>query len=232
MLDNPKLFVAFDFSNLNNAKEFSKKLDPKQCGIKVGKELFTSGGPTIVEWFQSKGFKIFLDLKFHDIPNTVKRACHAASKLGVWMLNVHAMGGNEMLVAAKEGVDQSNENPYLIAVTILTSMSDVNLNDIGINHSVDEEILKLALNVATHKLDGVVCSASDIKNIKPSLPKDFIYVTPGIRPIVDLNNDDQKRIITPEGAVKEGSSILVVGRPITASKNPALALEEIINKIR
>ena len=231
MLNNPKLFVAFDFNDLNNAKEFSKKLDPQQCGIKVGKELFTCGGPAIVEWFQSQGFKIFLDLKFHDIPNTVKRACHAASKLGVWMLNVHAMGGNEMLIAAKEGVDQSNENPYLIAVTILTSMNDANLNEIGINHSVDEEILKLALNVATHNLDGIVCSAGDLKNIKPYLPKDFIYVTPGIRPIVDLNND-QKRTITPEDAVKEGSSILVVGRPITASQNPALALEEIINKIR
>ena len=119
------------------------------------------------------------------------------------MLNVHAMGGNDMLVAAKEGVDQSNEKPYLIAVTILTSMNNANLNEIGITHSVNEEILKLALNVATHKLDGIVCSASDIKNIKYSLPKGFIYVTPGIRPVIDLN-DDQKRTITPEDAIKEG----------------------------
>lgn len=230
MLNNPKLFVAFDFSDLNNAKEFSKKINPQQCGIKVGKELFTSGGPAIVEWLQSKEFKIFLDLKFHDIPNTVKKACFVASELGVWMLNVHAMGGNEMLVAAKEGVDRSTENPYLIAVTILTSMNNANLKEIGITHSLDEQILKLALNVATHKLDGIVCGASDIKNIKPSLPKDFIYVTPGIRPIIDLN-DDQKRTITPEDAIKEGSSILVVGRPITGSKNPALALEEIIKSI-
>jgi|TARA_B110000967_G_C18884659_1_gene563220 orotidine-5'-phosphate decarboxylase len=227
---NTKLFVAFDFSNPNNAKEFSKKLNPKQCGIKIGKELFTSGGPAIVEWIQLNGFKVFLDLKFHDIPNTVKRACYVASELGVWMLNVHAMGGNDMLIAAKEGVDQSNQKPHLIAVTILTSMNNTNLNEIGITHSVDEEILKLALNVATHKLDGIVCSASDIKNIKSSLPKDFIYVTPGIRPIID-SNYDQKRTTSPEDAIKEGSSILVVGRPITESKNPALALEEIIKKI-
>ena len=230
MQNNLKLFVAFDFSSLNNAKEFSKKLNPQQCGIKVGKELFTLGGPAIVEWIQSKGFKVFLDLKFHDIPNTVKRACYVASELGVWMLNVHAMGGNDMLIAAKEGVDQSNQKPHLIAVTILTSMNNTNLNEIGITHSVDEEILKLALNVATHKLDGIVCSASDIKNIKSSLPKDFIYVTPGIRPIID-SNYDQKRTTSPEDAIKEGSSILVVGRPITESKNPALALEEIIKKI-
>jgi len=230
MSNTPKLFVAFDFSNLNNAKEFSKKLNPQQCGIKVGKELFTLGGPAIVEWIQSKGFNVFLDLKFHDIPNTVKRACYVASELGVWMLNVHAMGGNDMLVAAREGVDQSNEKPYLVAVTVLTSMNNANLNEIGITHSMDKEILKLALNVASHKLDGIVCSASDIRDIKYYLPKDFIYVTPGIRPTRDLN-DDQKRTISPEDAIKEGSSILVIGRPITESKNPALALEKIINKI-
>lgn len=227
---SPKLFVAFDFNSPKNAKEFSKKINPKQCGIKVGKELFTSGGPAIVEWLQSNGFKIFLDLKFHDIPNTVKRACYVASELGVWMLNVHAMGGNDMLIAAKEGVEQSSQNPYLIGVTVLTSMNNGNLNEIGINNSMNMQILKLALNVSTHKLDGIVCSASDIKNIKPSLPKDFIYVTPGIR-LLTSANDDQKRIISPEDAIKAGSSILVVGRPITESKNPALAAEEIIKKI-
>jgi len=135
-----------------------------------------------------------------------------------------------MLVAAKEGIDQSKEKPYLIAVTVLTSMNNNNLNEIGITQSIDEEVLKLALNAANHKLDGIVCSASDIRNIRPYLPKDFIYVTPGIRPIIDLN-DDQKRTISPENAIKEGSSILVVGRPITESKNPGLALEEIIKKI-
>ena len=230
MLTSPKLFVAYDFSNPSKAKEFSKKINPEQCGIKVGKELFTSGGPAIVEWLQSKGFKVFLDLKFHDIPTTVKRACYVASELGVWMLNVHAMGGNDMLSAAKEGIDQSNQNPYLIGVTVLTSMNNDNLNEIGINHSMNKQILKLALNVSTHKLDGIVCGASDIKGIKPSLPKDFIYVTPGIRLLSNANND-QKRIISPEDAIKAGSSILVVGRPITESKNPALTAEEIIKKI-
>ena len=230
MLTSSKLFVAYDFSNPSKAKEFSKKINPEQCGIKVGKELFTSGGPAIVEWLQSKGFKVFLDLKFHDIPTTVKRACYVASELGVWMLNVHAMGGNDMLSAAKEGVDQSNQNPYLIGVTVLTSMNNDNLNEIGINHSMNKQILKLALNVSTHKLDGIVCGASDIKGIKPSLPKDFIYVTPGIRLSSNANND-QKRIISPEDAIKAGSSILVVGRPITESKNPALTAEEILKKI-
>ena len=230
MLNNPKLFVAFDFSDINSAKEFSKKLNSHQCGIKVGKELFTCGGPAIVEWLQINGFKVFLDLKFHDIPNTVKRACYAASELGVWMLNVHSLGGNEMLIAAKEGVDKSNEKPHLIAVTVLTSMNNNDLNQIGITHSVDEEILKLALNVAKHKLDGVVCSARDIGKIKSSLPKDFIYVTPGIR-LISGQEDDQKRFISPEVAIKEGSSILVIGRPITTAKNPALVLEEIIKKI-
>jgi orotidine-5'-phosphate decarboxylase len=230
MLTSSKLFVAYDFSNPSKAKEFSKKINPEQCGIKVGKELFTSGGPAIVEWLQSKGFKVFLDLKFHDIPTTVKRACYVASELGVWMLNVHAMGGNDMLSAAKEGVDQSNQNPYLIGVTVLTSMNNDNLNEIGINHSMNKQILKLALNVSTHKLDGIVCGASDIKGIKPSLPKDFIYVTPGIRLLSNANND-QKRIISPEDAIKAGSSILVVGRPITESKNPALTAEEILKKI-
>ena len=146
------------------------------------------------------------------------------------MLNVHAMGGNDMLIAAKEGVYQSNENPYLIAVTVLTSMNNDNLNEVGINHSVDEQILKLALSVSTNELDGVVCSASDIRNIKSLLPQDFIYVTPGIRLISGVN-DDQKRTISPEDAIKEGSSILVIGRPITESKNPALTVDEIIKKI-
>ena len=146
------------------------------------------------------------------------------------MLNVHAMGGNDMLIAAKEGVGQSSQNPYLIGVTVLTSMNNGNLNEIGINNSMNKQILKLALNVSTHELDGIVCSASDIKNIKPSLPKDFIYVTPGIG-LLSSANDDQKRIISPEDAIKAGSSILVVGRPITESKNPALAAEEIIKKI-
>ena len=230
MLNNAKLFIAFDFNDVNNAKEFSKKLDPHQCWVKVGKELFTSGGPAIVEWLQSNGFKVFLDLKFHDIPNTVKKACYAASELGVWMLNVHSLGGNEMLIAAKEGVDKSNEKPHLIAVTVLTSMNNNDLNQIGINYSVDEEILKLSLNVAEHELDGIVCSARDISKIKSSLPKEFIYVTPGIRLMQDPE-DDQKRSISPEAAIKEGSSILVIGRPITKAKNPALVLDEIIKKI-
>ena len=230
ILNNPKLFVALDFDTLEDVKEFGQKITPEKCGVKVGKELFTLGGPSIVEWFQNKNFDVFLDLKFHDIQNTVKKACYVASKLGVWMLNVHAMGGNEMLNAAKEGVDQSNEDPYLIAVTILTSMNNKDLNDIGIMHSVSDEILKLAMNVASHKLDGIVCSANDIRDIKAFLPKNFVYVTPGIR-LNSEEQDDQKRIMTPEAAIQEGSNVLVVGRPITRSKTPDDVIEEILKRI-
>ena len=230
MINEPKIFVALDFDTPDEAMDFGKRISPEKCGVKIGKELFTIGGPQIVEWFIKKKFKVFLDLKFHDIPNTVKKACYVASNLGVWMLNVHALGGNEMLMAAKEGVDKSNANPYLIAVTVLTSLDNKNLKDIGINISLDELILKLAKNAAEKKFDGIVCSANDIKKIKASLPDDFMFVTPGIRLTLD-NQDDQKRIMTPELAIKEGSSILVIGRPITKSDDPSAAINEITARI-
>ena len=226
----PKLFIAIDTNDSNKAKDLIQKLSPEICGIKVGKELFTACGPGIIEWIQEKGFKVFLDLKYHDIPNTVERACFAASKMGVSILNVHALGGKNMMLAAKEGIDKSNNNPYLIAVTLLTSMNSNELKDIGFSTSVNKQILNLAKSANQANLDGIVCSAKDIIKIKNVLPKNFLYVTPGIR-LSNSSQDDQKRISTPLEAIKMGSSILVIGRPITKAKYPEVVLNEIMNEI-
>jgi len=226
----PKLFIAIDQNDINIAKGLIQKLPPEICGIKVGKELFTACGPEIIEWIQEKRFKVFLDLKYHDIPNTVKKACFVASKMGVSILNVHAQGGMDMMLAAKEGIDKSNNSPYLIAVTLLTSMDSNGLKDIGFTTTVNEHILNLAKNANQANLDGIVCSAKDITNIKRELPEKFLYVTPGIR-LSNSSQDDQKRISTPLEAVKMGSNILVIGRPITQAKNPEAVLNQIMNEI-
>ncbi|MFQ3368528.1 MAG: orotidine-5'-phosphate decarboxylase [Methylophilaceae bacterium] len=226
----PKLFIAIDQNDINKAKDLIQKLSPEICGIKIGKELFTVCGPEIIEWSQAKGFKIFLDLKYHDIPNTVEKACYAASEMGISILNVHALGGKDMMLAAKEGVDKSNNNPYLIAVTLLTSMDARALKEIGLTSSVSDQVLNLAINTGQAGLDGIVCSAKDIPIIKNKLPENFLYVTPGIR----LNNsakDDQKRIATPFEAIEMGSNILVIGRPITQAINPEAVIKEIIKEI-
>jgi orotidine-5'-phosphate decarboxylase len=226
----PKLFIAIDQNDINKAKNLIQKLSPEICGIKIGKELFTVCGPEIIEWSQAKGFKIFLDLKYHDIPNTVEKACYAASEMGISILNVHALGGKDMMLAAKEGVDKSNNNPYLIAVTLLTSMDARALKEIGLTSSVSDQVLNLAINTGQAGLDGIVCSAKDIPIIKNKLPENFLYVTPGIR----LNNsakDDQKRIATPFEAIEMGSNILVIGRPITQAINPEAVIKEIIKEI-
>jgi len=226
----PKLFVAIDQNDINTAKELIQKLSPEACGIKVGKELFTACGPQIIDWIQRKDFKVFLDLKYHDIPNTVEKACFAASKMGVSILNVHALGGKDMMLSAREGIDKSNNDPYLIAVTLLTSIDSKALEEIGITSSIDDQILNLAISANQAKLDGIVCSAKDIINIRNSLPENFLYITPGIR-LDNKIKDDQKRITTPLDAVKMGSKILVVGRPITQAENPAIVLNQIIDEI-
>ena len=226
----PKLFIAIDQNDTNRAKELIQKLPPELCGIKVGKELFTACGPGIIEWIQEKGFKVFLDLKYHDIPNTVEKACFVASKMGVSILNVHALGGKEMMLAAKEGIDKSNNDPYLIAVTLLTSMDSNTLKGIGFTSSINDQILNLAKSANQANLDGIVCSAKDISNIKNILPENFLYVTPGIR-LSDNSNDDQKRITTPLEAIKMGSNIIVIGRSITEAKFPEKILNQIIDEI-
>jgi len=230
MNDLPKIFIAIDQNDIIKAKTIIERLPPKICGIKVGKELFTSCGPYIIDWIQSKGFKVFLDLKYHDIPNTVEKACFAASKMGVSILNIHALGGKQMMLAAREGVDKAQNDSYLIAVTLLTSMDKKSLNEIGITVPINEQILNLASIASEAKLDGIVCSAKDIEQIKESLPKDFLYVTPGIR-LKDDPTDDQKRIATPSDAMRMGSKILIIGRTITQSENPDIVIKQIFDQI-
>jgi len=221
------VIVALDYSNENDALSFVNKINPEQCRLKVGKELFTICGPAIIEKLVSKNFDVFLDLKFHDIPNTVAKACSAAANLGVWMLNVHAFGGSEMMRAAREAIDQSSHNPLLIAVTVLTSLSDSELHEIGITNTAEQTVTRLAKLAAVERLDGVVCSAKEVSILAKAISSDFVLVTPGIRPEGSAQGD-QKRIVTPHQAMSAGSHYLVIGRPITQADNPENTLNTII----
>jgi len=227
---NPKVIVALDYADASSALALVNQLKPSLCGLKVGKELFTAAGPHLVETLVNKGFNVFLDLKFHDIPNTVARACEAASRLGVWMLNVHASGGLAMMQAAKEGVIRSGQHPLLIAVTVLTSMDQPALNQIGVTGNVQDQVLNLAQLTKQAGLDGVVCSAQEAPVLRQYLGADFCLVTPGIRP-ADAKSDDQTRIVTPVKALQLGASYLVIGRPITQAQDPLAALQTITNEI-
>ena len=225
-MKDPKVIVALDFSDQAQAIEFSRKVTPSQCRLKVGKELFTSAGPALVEELVGNGYDIFLDLKFHDIPNTVRQACSAAAKLGVWMLNVHALGGTAMMQAAREGIEIVAQRPFLIAVTVLTSMSASDLQDLGITMPLPQFVDQLARNAISSGLDGVVCSAQEAPALRTSIGDSALLVTPGIRPHW-ASTDDQQRIVTPQQALADGASYLVIGRPITQHKDPAQALEMI-----
>ena len=228
-----KIVVALDFQDAKQALTLVQQLDPKLCKLKVGKELFTAVGPSFVEQLVAKEFAVFLDLKFHDIPNTVAKACEAASKLGVWMLNVHASGGSAMMQAALEGVDKGrsgSSSPYLIAVTVLTSMNQSALNEIGIETSIEQHVLRLAKLTAQSGLHGVVCSAQEATLIRSHIRDDFLLVTPGIRPAF-ASQDDQSRILTPSQALAAGASYLVIGRPITQAKEPLTALSLIYQEV-
>jgi orotidine-5'-phosphate decarboxylase len=206
------------------------RLDPQQCRLKVGKELFTSAGPALVEALQKRGFQVFLDLKFHDIPATVAGACRAAASLGVWMLNVHASGGRAMLEAARAAVDQSpGPKPLLIAVTVLTSLASQDLREIGCNADPAAQVMRLASLAAEAGLDGVVCSAQEAGALRQKWP-DLLRITPGIRP-AGASLDDQRRVLTPTAALAEGADYLVVGRPVTAAPDPATALAGLIAEI-
>jgi len=223
-----KIIVALDYSNEEQALEFVNKVTPDLCKLKIGKELFTTAGPRFVEKIVEKNFDVFLDLKFHDIPNTVMKACNAASELGVWMVNVHALGGKTMMQAAKEGV--SNSPTKLIAVTILTSMGQEDLSQIGIQSPVQDQVVNLASLANEAGLDGVVCSAKEVIVLRQQLNKEFLLVTPGIRPKGN-ESSDQKRVMTPAEAMNAGSSYLVIGRPITQSDSPIATLESILLEI-
>lgn len=223
---DPKIIVALDYADSGGALKLVTRLDPALCRLKVGKELFTSAGPLFVESLARANFGVFLDLKFHDIPNTVAKACTAASNLGIWMLNVHASGGAEMMQAAKQAVDATSTKPLLIAVTVLTSMNQQTLNQIGIQTDIASHVLNLATLTKEAGLDGVVCSALEAEILRTKLGGDFCLVTPGIRP-TNANKDDQTRIVTPKDALAMGSSYLVIGRPITQAVDPLKALEAI-----
>lgn len=225
-----KIIVALDYADAKSALALVNQLDPSLCKLKIGKELFTATGPQLVETIVNQGFKLFLDLKFHDIPNTVAKACTAASNLGVWMLNVHASGGLPMMQAAREGIDKSNHVPYLIAVTVLTSMNQEVFNQLSIHKTIAEQVLDLAKLTKKAGLNGVVCSAMEAQTLRQNLGADFCLVTPGIRP-ADSNQDDQSRVVTPQDAINSGASYLVIGRPITKAQNPLKALENIVQSI-
>lgn len=226
MMNDPKIVVALDYADAASALKLVEQLDPSLCRLKVGKELFTAAGPQFVESLARSNFGVFLDLKFHDIPNTVAKACAAASNLGIWMLNVHASGGAEMMQAAKQAVDSSANKPLLIAVTVLTSMNQQTLNQIGIQTDLATHVLNLATLTQQSGLDGVVCSALEAQMLRTKLGNDFCLVTPGIRP-ANASKDDQSRIVTPADALTLGSSYLVIGRPITQAPDPLKALQQI-----
>jgi orotidine-5'-phosphate decarboxylase len=222
--NDPKIIVALDYADASSALALVRQLDPTMCRLKVGKELFTAAGPSLIEALHQANFSVFLDLKFHDIPNTVAKACQAASHLGVWMLNVHASGGLEMMQAARDAVNTCQTKPLLIAVTVLTSMNQATLAQIGIQTPLADHVLNLATLTQTAGLDGVVCSAQEAPLLRKALGTEFCLVTPGIRP-ANAAKDDQTRIVTSSEALKMGSSYLVIGRPITKAENPLKALE-------
>ncbi|MFQ0996464.1 orotidine-5'-phosphate decarboxylase [Gilliamella sp. CG25] len=225
------IIVAVDFADVKSAWNFIDRVEPKDCRLKIGKELFTHAGPDFIKQIMNKGFDVFLDLKFHDIPNTVAKAIIAAADLGVWMTNVHASGGSRMMQAAKDALyPYGKDAPLLIAVTVLTSMESVDLQEIGIPVSPLEQATKLALLAKNCGLDGVVCSAKEVQSFRTRLGSDFKLVTPGIRP-AGSNADDQRRIMTPQRAQAAGSDYLVIGRPITQAEDPSLALQTILSTL-
>ncbi|MBA2656164.1 MAG: orotidine-5'-phosphate decarboxylase [Tatlockia sp.] len=223
-----KLIVALDYAEEKEAFALVEKLDPTLCALKIGSEMFTFYGKDFVRRLVKMGFKIFLDLKFHDIPNTVAKACCATAELGVWMINLHASGGLKMMQTARTALDSFGSNrPLLIAVTLLTSLGQEDLPTIGLNCSIEEQVARLAKLSAEADLDGVVCSAFEVPLIKNSCGQSFLTVTPGIRLSNDCNND-QTRVMTPEKALALGSDFLVVGRSITAAHEPAKVIENIL----
>ena len=230
-MNSSRVIVALDYPAADMALALVEQLQPELCRLKVGKELFTSAGPGLVSSLIGRGYDVFLDLKYHDIPNTVARACSAAARLGVWMLNIHTSGGRDMLLAAREALAQVNKPPVLIGVTMLTSLSDADLNLLGIQVPVTEQVTRLARLAKESGLDGVVCSASEAAILRVDLGKEFVLVTPGIRPAGSAD-DDQKRIMTPAAAIAAGSNFLVVGRPITAAGDPLQALQDINQQVQ
>lgn len=228
-MNSTRLIVALDFDNSRDALQLVEQLNPKHCALKVGSELFTRFGTQFVKQLIAQQFNVFLDLKFHDIPNTVAKACAAGAELGVWMMNVHASGGAKMMQAAVKALEPyGKEKPLLIAVTVLTSFSEPDLASIGVTRPLMSQVNELALLSKNAGLDGVVCSAHEAQQIKTTCGEGFVTVTPGIR-LENDSKDDQVRIMTPKQALSSGSDYLVVGRSITQAKNPSDVVDEIVS---
>ncbi|MDO4997615.1 MAG: orotidine-5'-phosphate decarboxylase [Neisseria sp.] len=221
------VIVALDFANENDTLHFVRQLDPSLCQLKIGKELFTATGRKLAENLINQGFKLFLDLKYHDIPNTVAQACRVAADMGVWMVDMHASGGKRMMAAAAEAVANYRHKPLLIGVTVLTSMEQSDLAEIGLDIEPQQQVLRLAKLSQDAGLDGTVCSAQEAALLRQNLGSDWVLVTPGIRLDTANNSDDQRRIMTPAQALAAGSTYLVMGRPITQAADPIAVLREI-----
>lgn len=222
--------IAFDCDSMEAATALADRLDPQLCRAKVGKELFTACGMQVVSMLHDRGYDVFLDLKFHDIPNTVAKAVAVAAKAGVWMVNVHASGGEKMMSAARQAVDDSGSQTLLIAVTVLTSMDSADLAMLGLSRTIDEQVAALAAKAQQLKLDGVVCSAREADMLRKNLGSNFVLVTPGIRPEGSAL-DDQSRTLTPAQALSAGSDYLVVGRPVTRADDPLAALQALVSQL-
>lgn len=229
MSQTSPVIVALDFPSEQEALQLVDQLEPSLCRLKVGKELFTRCGPLLVKRLVDKKFDVFLDLKYHDIPNTVAKACAAAADLGVWMLNVHALGGEKMMSAARQALS-NDDSPLLIAVTWLTSSGQLELDALGIDSTPKEMVSRLATMTKQAGLDGVVCSAQEAPMLRQAMGDDFYLVTPGIR-LADAKQDDQCRVVTPQKAIKDGASYLVIGRPITQAEDPCKVLRTINREI-
>jgi len=225
-----RVIVALDYADAQSAMALVDRLDPSACKVKVGKELFTAAGPAFVAAVAQRGFDVFLDLKFHDIPNTVAQACKAAAQLGVWMVNVHALGGRAMMQAAREAIESAPRKPKLIAVTVLTSMAETDLREVGIEASPLAAAMKLARLAGDCGLDGVVCSAHEAGAIRDRIGDGFLRVTPGIR-LPEDSAGDQKRVMTPQIAIESGASYLVIGRSVTRAADPLAVLARINREI-
>ena len=225
-MSDPRIIVALDYPDATDALALAGRLDPALCRVKVGAELYTAVGPALIEKLRRAGFSVFLDLKFHDIPNTVAAACLAAAELGVWMIDVHALGGRAMMEAARAALPESGNRPRLVAVTLLTSMDTNDVAGVGLGASPQAAVLKLAQLAQASGLDGVVCSAREAATVRRQCGKNFTLVTPGIRP-AGAGEDDQSRIATPREAIAGGADYLVIGRPIARAPDPLAALRAI-----
>ena len=228
---DPRIILALDFASEFETLSFLEGFEPKFCRLKIGKQLFVREGPKIVTKLVNQGYDIFLDLKFHDIPNTVANACMAAADLGCWMINVHALGGKKMMESAANSFARLKNPPLLVSVTVLTSLSDDDLKGVGLNMTIDEQAKMLAKQSYDAGLDGVVCSALEIKSIKKYVGDRFIFVTPGIRLEDDLKHD-QSRVVTPKAAILLDSNYLVIGRSITKNKEPVKKLQQLVTDLQ